>query len=300
MSTLRVHGAAEVSGHVSAPIARKRLPPVERFFSRELFHHFYLFGLTEVNGLACHNPSLLGTGVDPAEARSIIKGFCALNDGARLASAANVSSIYKTATGNSDLYLTISLSEATETSEARCSGAAATISLSTCEQNLFRLLDECDTDRRSSGKHGGNVTSGCEVYGMSTKIEEIIRCGGNPWSRPTDLPLDIMSDGINAYCGTSLDLTPDYMPNDRFLTGPSNGQSFDNFIKHEYVVKTVTQFSGQGQTECSTSKPFNTKGEECRRKLQAIKDQCGGQGGGLSENGVNGCVLWTIWGQHAH
>ncbi|KAF7196746.1 hypothetical protein HII31_02116 [Pseudocercospora fuligena] len=135
---------------------------------------------------------------------------------------------------------------------------------------------------------------------MSTEIEEIIRCGGNPWARPTDLPLDVMSDGIDAYCGTSLDLTPDYLRNDRFLTGPRNGQSFDNYVKHDFVVKTVTQFSGQGQTECAPSMPFNTKGDECRRKLRAIRDQCGGQGGGLSEVGANGCVLWTIRGQKAH
>ncbi|KAI5363278.1 hypothetical protein Slin15195_G106620 [Septoria linicola] len=256
-----------------------------------------------MNGMSCAAPLLGGTGVNYHEARSLISDFCAATANSIIENSTNETGILKTASGNSDILLTISYTTTRQTYDTSCSlepTASFTVSQSTCEKAFYRLLDECDTAASGYlGKFGGTVTSGCGVYTLETTPEEIIECGNNPYPRSVDMSWTAMSKGIANYCNTPLQLTPEYIYSDSFLIDTPKGQSLGNYLEGDVVVKTVTQFNGQGQTDCGYSKPFNTNGDECKRKLTSIIDQCGGKGGVLSENGKHGCVLWTIWGQHA-
>lgn len=259
----------------------------------------------DVRDLACRGSSANSTGVNYEEAKSIIKQFCVAKAGMSYGPSAYQSSSYKTGLGNSDILLNITYTTS-QTYDTTChsnTDIQVEVVEGICEKAFYRLLDECDTSAHGYlGRYGGVVASGCGVYTMSTPVEEVIRCGGNPYPRSTNLDQDIMMKGIDDYCARSQDLTPDYTYTDRFFmqAAAQSGTSFGNYLDKGVVVKAVTQFNGQGQVDCGPSKPFNTKGNECRRKLYAVQNQCGGEGGGLSESGLNGCVLWTLWGQRAN
>ncbi|KAF2217250.1 hypothetical protein CERZMDRAFT_93300 [Cercospora zeae-maydis SCOH1-5] len=259
-----------------------------------------------MNGLSCAGPLLGGTGVNYNEARSLISNFCSSAANSVFGPSTNQTGIYKTSQGNSDLQLTISYSTTQQTYDTACvldPDTRLTVSQSSCEQAFHRLLDQCDTTPPASslGKYGGIATSGCGVYTMTTAVEEIIACGGDPYPRATSMPEDIITEAIGKYCNSNLQLSPDYVPSSEnvFLVDVPDGKSYYNFVKHGVVAKIVTQFNQQGQSGCASPKAFGTSGEECKRKLSAVREKCGMQGGGLSDNGVNGCVLWTVWGQAA-
>ena len=256
-----------------------------------------------MNGISCAGPLSGGTGVNYHEAKTLISDFCAGTASSIVGPFKNQTGTFKTASGNSNILLNVSYTTTRQTYDTSCSletAAELIVNEATCEHAFYRLLDECDTSPSGYlGKYGGVATSGCGVYTLVTQPEEIIACGDNPYPRSVDMPLPIMRQGIAEYCSTPLELAPDYIFSDTFLVDIPKGQSRNNYIKGDIVVKAVTEFSGQGQTDCGYSKPFSTDGDECKRKLTAIMDQCGGTGGALSESGKYGCVLWTIWGQHA-
>ncbi|PPJ56958.1 hypothetical protein CBER1_02224 [Cercospora berteroae] len=258
-----------------------------------------------MNGLSCAGPLLGGTGVNYHEARGLVSSFCSSATNSIFGPSTNQTGIFKTSQGNSDLQLTISYSATRQTYDTACildSNAQLPVSKSACEQAFYRILDQCDTTPPASslGKFGGTASSGCGVYTMTTQPHELIACGGDPYPRAVSMPLDIMTEGIEKYCNSHLQLSPDYIPaSETFLVEIPKGRSYYNFVKDGIVVKIVTQFNEQGQSGCANPKPFSTHGKECRRKLTSVVDQCGTKGGGLSSNSKDGCVLWTIWGQYA-
>ncbi|KAM3424339.1 hypothetical protein BST61_g11124 [Cercospora zeina] len=243
-----------------------------------------------MSGLSCAGPLPGGTGANYNEAKSLISNFCSSAANSIVSPSTNQTGLYKTSQGNSDLQLTISYSTTRLTYDTACSldpdAAHLPVSQSSCEHAFFRLLDQCDTSASSSlGKYGGTALSGCGVYTLTTSPEELIACGGNP----ADLFLapDPLSPSGEAATAT-------------FWVDVPEGKSYYNFVKHGVVVKIVTQFNNEvGREGCVEPKGFGTKGDECRRKLGAVRERCGKEGGGLSENARNGCVLWTVWGQGA-
>lgn len=256
-----------------------------------------------MSGISCAGPFPGSTGLNYHEAKTLVSGFCEATNSHVIGLSTNETDTLKTAWGNSNILLSISYTTARHTYDTSCSldaHAELTVRAKICEQAFYRLLDECDTSPSGNlGKYGGTVSSGCGVYTLSTQPEEIVTCGGNPYPRSIDMPLKTMEQGVADYCNRPLELTPDYIYTNTFLVDIPKGQSHGNFLKNDIVVKTVTEFNDQGQTNCAYSKPFQTNGEECKRKLTAVVDKCGGEGGSLSENGKYGCVLWTLWGQHA-
>ncbi|KAK4618501.1 uncharacterized protein CLAFUR5_11104 [Fulvia fulva] len=243
--------------------------------------------------MICNGPFNGGTGLDLREAKSNVVDFCTSVAQANVGIDANQTATYKTSRGDSDMSVSITYSSTCE------ADAVYTIDINTCEQTFYRILEECDSHVKGNlGHFGGNVTNDCGVYDISTEIKEIVRCGGNPYNDPMDLYTSAIDDAIYEYCNKSLMLSSSFENNDKFFQSVPPGKSYHNYVSSSLLVRIMTQFSDQGQEDCAVTADFNTKGEECRRKLSALRDQCGVQGGGLSENGKNGCVLWTMWGQH--
>ena len=242
--------------------------------------------------MICNGPFNGGTGLNLKEAKANVANFCASVAGASIHVDANETATYKTSLGDSDMTVSI------EYASSCGSDSSYTIEMNACEQTFYRILEECDSSSKGGlGHFGGNLTNDCGVYDISTEIREIVRCGGNPYDDPMDLYTSAVDNAIYEYCNKSLTLSPCFENNDRFFQSVPPGQSYHNYVSSTLLVRIMTQFNDQGQTDCAVAADFNTKGHECRRRLSALRDRCGVQGGGLSENGKNGCVLWTMWGQ---
>lgn len=248
--------------------------------------------------LTCAQSPNLDTGVDYHEAKSLIQSFCASKFflAMEMQGKDDIAG-FKTSSGNSNLALSISYSECDTDF-----GAVVSIDQSECERAFYRLLDECHGDANQDlGHYGGSLKQGCVLYSIKTEVEEIVRCGENPYPHAVDLSASIFEKGIEDYCSRDLELWPDLRAGvgqqQKFLSETPRGASVNNHVEGGVVVRAQAKFDRQGQIDCLPSKPFSTKGEECRRKLHVIKDRRGGKGGTLSENGANGCVSWTVFGQ---
>lgn len=162
---------------------------------------------------------------------------------------------------------------------------------------MRRTIDDCDVDFKGSmGKYGGNVVDGCAVFSLSTEVEEILQCGYNEYPRGKDLTPEAIKAAIDDYCGRSFTLDPNYKSDGQFHQDTPSGQSYDNVVSGDVVVRIRTEFNSQQQKDCAESHTFDTKGDECRRRMDAIQSKCGKDGGALSSNTQDGCVLWTMWG----
>ncbi|KAF2164940.1 hypothetical protein M409DRAFT_67633 [Zasmidium cellare ATCC 36951] len=247
-----------------------------------------------MNGLQCNLPQTGHTGLNVAESLSIIRDIC--QDVSRMSSGDGYSTLAKTALGDSSMKLSI-----TTTENSACDEATTTellINQKTCEQELYQIVDTCSSASSDPVSfYGGSATRQCAVYSITPELEEIIRCGGNPSSRATDMDPKHIEKAIDEYCSQSFELSPAPQQILTFMTTVPPGQSYHNYLSDGILIRATAQFSDQAQHDCAESKAFDTKGDECRRKLKAVYEQCGGEGGGISENGANGCVVWTVWGE---
>ncbi|EME40788.1 hypothetical protein DOTSEDRAFT_82331 [Dothistroma septosporum NZE10] len=242
--------------------------------------------------MICNGPFNGGTGVSLHEAKAHVVDFCASVAQASVGIDANQIATYKTSLGDSDMTISVTYHNTCD------QDAHFVIDIDTCQQSLYRILEQCDSSSEGKlGHFGGNITNDCGIYDISTETKEVIRCGGNPYHDSMDLYTSAIDDAIYEYCNKTLTLSPSFENNDNFFQSVPSGQSYHNYVSGTLLVRIVTQFNNQGQAGCAVAAEFDTKGEECRRKLLIVRDQCGIEGGGLSENGENGCVLWTMWGQ---
>lgn len=235
-----------------------------------------------------------GTGFDRQEAMDNIQDFCQKISGSISTPSISNSQTFKPKLGNSNMNINVTYSSADQCPQ---DSSSYKIDRNACQRFLYRALDDCNTKYTGYlGKAGGSVTDDCGIFSFSTEVSEVIRCGGDPYPNPVDMTPAAMDAGIFDYCNMSLSLDPNYKSDGGFHQDVPEGESYDNFVQDYLVVRTRTQFSDQAQTGCAASREFNTMGDECRRRLNAVKQKCGNGGGGLTSNTVDGCVLWTIWG----
>lgn len=247
--------------------------------------------------LECSDPVPGGTGLNREQARKNIDDFCDLMKGSISTPTLPNREPYKPGFGNSEMKLSVSYSQ-DEQCKPDGEEAEYLIDQAACKRFLYRTLDDCNTDFKGDlGKFGGNITDGCGIYSFTTLVNENIICGGNPYARATDLNPEAMTSAINAYCDRSLTLDPNYRRDStKFSQDVPEGESYDNFVAGDIWVRSKTIFDPQGQTDCLEAKAFNTKGDECKRRLTAIQGKCGNKGGGLTTNTLDGCVLWSLFG----
>lgn len=255
------------------------------------------FWTRDADGLQCNQPISDSTGFNLAESTSILRDFCQNISQQNIGLRDNYSTLFKTALGDSSLNISISYIESDTCDERTITKLI--IDEATCDQAFYRLLDSCQPISNDNlGFYGGSVTNDCTLFSISAEVEEIVRCGGNPSGNPADMDLEDIAKAIEEYCDHSFELSPAPGGLTSFTLTVPHGQSYNNYLSHGVAIRTRAQFSDQAQHDCLEAQAFDTRGDECRRKLKAVKDQCGGEGGGLSENAVNGCVVWTMWGEN--
>ncbi|KAK4505848.1 hypothetical protein PRZ48_003813 [Zasmidium cellare] len=237
-----------------------------------------------------------GTGVNRDEAFDAIHQFCGKYAGSISTPDISTTQTYKQLLGDSEMVLSLDYSP-----DKSCpqTGAEAQylIEETSCERFLRRTIDDCNTDfKTSTGKYGGNITDACGVYSFATQVDEKTLCGGKP-----GIPAMKREDAVAAiehFCGRDQTLDPDFNAGGHFYQTPPEGASWDTYVAQGYAIKMEADFGDLGfQTGCLPGKKFETKGEECKRKLTTVIEQCPlSDGGQLSDNTLNGCVLWSIYG----
>jgi len=146
-----------------------------------------------------------------------------------------------------------------------------------CARFLQLTLDDCDTTfTGSDGKYGGNVTDACGVFSMTTQITEKALCGYNPLSNPVAMQYNDAVAAINDYCSKDLYLDPSFEDDGSFYQTPQDGMSYDDYTQglNGYVIETKAFFNSQYQDDCLPAKRFGTQGDECKRKLTAVLNNC--------------------------
>lgn len=245
-----------------------------------------------VDGVRCNGSLSGGSGLNRDEARANIQKFCQSLNTNSIASRTDHTTTYKPSLGNSNTVISITFID-----DGGCGqNSAIQLSQDGCASTLYSLIDNCDADEGYLGRYGGEATEGCVNFSISSEVEEAIRCDGNPHHPPANLDDWAVNQAIEQYCSDSMTLSPDFTTT-HFTQQVPNGQSYANIPAGELFVRVAAQFSDQGQEGCKEAQSFETNGQECRRKLRAVWDRCGVKGGGLSENSVNGCIVWTMWGQ---
>lgn len=243
-----------------------------------------------MTGVRCNASTSGGTGLNVAESLSTIQNFC--QNVPQVGMGDNYSTLAKTGLGDSNIRLSIAFSDGSAC-ETRL-----IIDERTCEQEFYQIVNACgSTSNDDLGFYGGSVTQECALFSIAAEVEEIVRCGGNPSSRATNMDTRDVEKAIDQYCSQTFELSPTPQQIASFITTVPSGQSYHNYLSDGVLIRTTAQFSDQAQHDCEASQSFDTKGDECRRKLTTVYENCGGEGGGLSENGVNGCVVWTMWGE---
>lgn len=252
------------------------------------------YWIRETNGLQCYAPAASSTGFNVEESLSIVEDFCRDIPQQHIGSTDDYSTLAKTGLGDSSMKLSISY-----ISTVICDERLVTelvIDQETCEQAFYKLLDSCGpVSNDNLGFYGGNVPHNCAMFSISAEVDEIVRCGGNPASSFADMDFEVINSAIDEYCSQSFELSPSPQGMTSFTLITPQGQSYNNHLSDGVLFRTRAQFSEQAQHDCEEARAFDTIGDECRRKLRAVRDKCGGEGGGLSETGVNGCVVWTMW-----
>lgn len=252
--------------------------------------------------LTCGKPVKDGTGFNRNEAMSNIQKFCQGNAGKKISRKSSQKQTFKPRLGNSNMEISATMSD-----DQACDPdkeADYTIDEAACQRFLFRAVDECDTNFKGYlGKYGGSVKDACGVFEFTTSVEEVVRCGGSkalyPDSTPANLTSAAAEGGIKKYCDDSFILDPDYKPDKDFHQFGAPGTSKDSYPADGVAARMWTLFDSELTTGCVENQKFDTKGDECRRKLGVVKDQCGEQGGVLSSNTLDGCTVWTLYGTEA-
>lgn len=153
---------------------------------------------------------------------------------------------------------------------------------------------------RSHNSSGEKATSHASIPDISraptNDTEEIVQCRHNKYHSKADLTPQAIKAAIDSYCSRSLTLDPNHNSNNQFRQDTSFGQSYDNVIIENVVVRVKAEFDSQNQQNCKPSRSFDTQGDECRRRMEAIQEKCGKDGGMLSSNTQDGCVVWSMWG----
>lgn len=252
--------------------------------------------------LTCGKPVKDGTGFNRDEAMSNIQKFCQGNAGKKISRKSSQKQTFKPRLGNSNMEISATMSD-----DQACDPdkeADYTIDGAACQRFLFRAVDECDTNFKGYlGKYGGSVKDACGVFSFTTSVEEVVRCGGSkalyPDSPPANLTSAAAEGGIKKYCEDSFILDPNYKPDNDFHQFGAPGTSKDSYPADGVAARMWTLFDNELTTGCAENIKFDTKGDECRRKLGVVKDQCGEQGGVLSSNNLDGCTVWTLYGTEA-
>ncbi|KAF2162103.1 hypothetical protein M409DRAFT_58549 [Zasmidium cellare ATCC 36951] len=248
--------------------------------------------------LVCKGTAL-GTGVNRDEAFDAIHQFCGKYAGSISTPDISNTETYKEILGNSEMVLSLEYSS-DKTCPQQGDEARYLIEGTSCERFLRRTIDDCNTDfTTTTGKYGGNITDACGVYTFSTQINEKTLCGGKH-----DIPAMKRDDAvaaINQFCDRDQTLDPSFNPGGHFYQTPPEGASWDTYVAVGYAIKMEAIFGDLGfQTGCAPGRKFGTKGDECRRKLMTVVEQCPlSDGGQLSDNTLNGCALWSIYGNKA-
>lgn len=237
----------------------------------------------------------LGTGANRDEALEYIQDFCSNFALSSVDPQKKFDKTYKTRTGNSLMLFSAQYSDDDQCKEE--ASTPYTIDRASCERLMQRTIDDCDVDFKGSmGKYGGSIADGCGVFSLSTEVVEIVKCGNNAFPRPHDLTPDAIKAGIDSFCSRSLTLDPNYKSDNQFHQDTPSGRAYDNVISGNVVVRINTEFSDQQQKDCVASRAFETQGDECRRRMGVLQEKCGKDGGILSSNTQNGCVLWSMYG----
>lgn len=248
--------------------------------------------------LTCGTPVKDGTGFNRDEARTNIEDFCKKKAGKKVSLSSSETQTYKPRLGNSNMELSASMSGDDECGSK--SEPDYTIDEDACKRFLYRAVDDCDTNYSGYlDKFGGNVTDGCGVFKFSTSVEEILHCGDAGVYKNVATLANLTSaaaeGGIKKYCDDSFTLDPNYKPDRNFHQFGAPGTSKDSFPADGIAARMWTFFDGEMTTGCLDGKKFDTKGDECRRKMGAIQEKCGEQGGVLSSNNLDGCTIWSLY-----
>ena len=252
----------------------------------------------------CNASLVNGTGLNLQSARPNVQSFCqyfasqTIGTDQQQQQQTNLTTVYKPSSGNSDTQIAVTFIDDCGST----STTTYTIEQTACENALYRILDFCPRDaniaEKGLGYFGGTAQDGCAAYSISTSISESFQCGDNSYSDASFIYKEAFDKAVDEYCSTSLTLTPNFVRPNGFQQSIPDGQSFANVVMEDgLLVKIVTEFNDQSQEGCGEPLAFETKGEECKRKLAALWGHCGGEGGVVLENGGMGCVAWSVWGR---
>lgn len=218
------------------------------------------------------------TGSNRDEALSHIEAFCKnITDGdGRSVTPREYEGLryyYNPSRGNSQMNISLTYSDQTECPQDGDSASYKTTHDS-CVALLDRTIDGCDTDFTGSyGKFGGMVTDGCGMFAARMRNVEPIECssGASPSS-------DDVNAAIDQFCGRGYTLDPDADVDDgKFHQTPPDGTAYDNYVisQSARIFTQATFDSLDANTGCQITKTkFAVKGDECKRRLHDIANQC--------------------------
>lgn len=283
----------------------RRRPRRQQQHQRQLLHKaMSLLARATAAGVQCNAFLVNGTGMNLQSARSNVQSFCqnfasqTIGTDQQQQQQTNLTTVYKPSSGNSDTRIAV-------TFIGDCGSTTTTtytIDRTVCENIFYRILDSCprnaNVPEKGLGYFGGTAQEGCAAYSISSSISESLQCGNNPYSDASSIYKEAFDKAVDGYCSTSLTVAPNFVRPNGFQQSIPNGQSFANVVMEDgLLVKILTKFNDQNQEGCAEPMAFETKGEECRRKLRALWGHCGGEGGVVLENGERGCVVWSVWGR---
>lgn len=259
-----------------------------------------------------------GTGINRDEALKNIADFCKKYNG--IASSGGQGNLlsYWQDLGDSQATISVMYGDAEGCLRGGGPGANYVIEERSCVRFLSRTIDACDTDFKGSyGKFGGKVISGCGVFKFESQVVEKSGCPDNPdYQPPVTIKPEDAERAIDSYCNADLTVDPNYKPDNEFHQFQPEGTSYDNFVDglDNYVIRMSANFLAD-QSGCHDPVKFNTKGDECKRKLKKVIETCmfnplsklhgftntivgpDKAGGFLTDKTNNGCVAWMIYGQ---
>lgn len=179
-----------------------------------------------------------------------------------------------------DSSATITVSYVVDDSCPNNPGANYSVDQGSCNRFLNRAVDGCNTNFQPPyGKFGGTVTDGCGMYSLSMKVVEEVgcnmvnMCGGAPQLPQHNMEVAQATMIVSDYCSRSLTLNPTSTQTG-FSQDVPTGASYDTWYKglDGWVMWTRAAF--QQHDGCAAAAPFNTGGQECIRKVNAIANKC--------------------------
>jgi hypothetical protein len=267
-----------------------------------------------------------GTGLDRDDAVANAQDFCTKFDGKISSPGAPNLFQYKQTKGDSTATLSVTYDGSKCTRGSNDGSAGYAIEKRACNRFFSHLIDWCNTDFQPPyGKYGGTLTDECGVYKLDVVKTEKITCGNNPYPHPENIASADGTNAVNQWCGEDNVLIPGTYTG--FQQSPPKGESWDTWPRPDKngnlgpnLVRSQAYFDnstapGAPPSTCSPEKKYSTKGDECKRKANAILSTCmysfpdcgvscnanccagNGQGGILKDDTANGCVTWSVFGQ---